>query len=57
MLKYALSELGSSVANKCMQILGGHGYIHENGIEQRVRDVWIALMYEGTNAIQPRDLV
>ncbi|UZD64585.1 acyl-CoA dehydrogenase [Marinobacter sp. AN1] len=56
-LKYALSELGSSVANECMQVLGGHGYIHENGIEQLVRDVRIASIYEGTNAIQARDLV
>ncbi|WP_133492329.1 acyl-CoA dehydrogenase [Alcanivorax sp. 24] len=56
-LKYALSELGWGVANECMQILGGHGYVHENGIEQLARDIRIASIYEGTNAIQARDLV
>ena len=40
-----------------MQIFGGHGYIKEHGMEQLVRDIRIAPIYEGTNAVQAIDLV
>src|SRR6202035_3533176 len=39
------------------QIFGGHGYIAEHGVEQFVRDVRIAMIYEGANGIQALDLV
>ena len=39
------------------QVFGGHGYIREWGQEQRVRDVRIAQIYEGTNGIQALDLL
>jgi alkylation response protein AidB-like acyl-CoA dehydrogenase len=39
------------------QVLGGHGYIREWGLEQFVRDARIAQIYEGTNGIQALDLV
>ena len=39
------------------QVFGGHGYIREWGQEQRVRDVRIAQIYEGTNGIQALDLM
>lgn len=38
------------------QVLGGHGYIREWGLEQNVRDARIAQIYEGTNGIQALDL-
>lgn len=38
------------------QVFGGHGYIREWGMEQYVRDVRIAQIYEGTNGIQALDL-
>ncbi|MFZ5724541.1 MAG: acyl-CoA dehydrogenase C-terminal domain-containing protein [Pseudomonadota bacterium] len=38
------------------QVLGGHGYIREWGMEQLVRDARIAQIYEGTNGIQALDL-
>ena len=38
------------------QVLGGHGYVSEWGIEQYVRDARIAQIYEGTNGIQAMDL-
>jgi hypothetical protein len=38
------------------QVLGGHGYVTEWGIEQYVRDTRIAQIYEGTNGIQAMDL-
>ena len=51
------TDMGSEVANLAMQILGGHGYIAEWGVEQYVRDARIAQIYEGTNGIQALDLV
>lgn len=39
------------------QVFGGHGYIREWGQEQRVRDVRIAQIYEGTNGVQALDLL
>jgi hypothetical protein len=41
----------------CMQVLGGHGYIREWGMEQFVRDARINMIYEGTNTIQSLDLL
>ena len=40
-----------------MQVLGGHGYIREWGMEQYVRDARINMIYEGTNGIQALDLL
>ena len=56
-VKAALSDLGSEAANNAVQVMGGHGYIHEWGVEQLVRDARIAQIYEGTNGIQALDLV
>ncbi len=56
-VKAALTDLGSEAANSAVQVLGGHGYVHEWGIEQLVRDARIAQIYEGTNGIQALDLV
>ena len=39
------------------QVLGGHGYIKEWGVEQLVRDARIAQIYEGANGIQAMDLL
>ncbi len=38
------------------QVLGGHGYVAEWGLEQNVRDARIAQIYEGANGIQALDL-
>ncbi len=56
-LKASGTDLGSDITNSCLQVLGGHGYIGEHGMEQLVRDVRITAIYEGTNAIQALDLV
>lgn len=56
-LKAYLTDMGSEVANLAVQVYGGHGYIHEWGVEQYVRDARIAQIYEGTNGIQALDLV
>ncbi|WPP02905.1 acyl-CoA dehydrogenase C-terminal domain-containing protein [Methylocella tundrae] len=56
-IKALLTDLGSEAANLGMQVLGGHGYIREHGMEQYVRDCRIAQIYEGTNGVQALDLV
>jgi alkylation response protein AidB-like acyl-CoA dehydrogenase len=44
-------------ASACLQVLGGHGYVREWGIEQIVRDARVSMIYEGTNEIQAIDLL
>ena len=39
------------------QVLGGHGFVAEWGLEQNVRDARIAQIYEGANGIQALDLM
>lgn len=56
-VKAASTDFGSEIANTCLQVFGGHGYIREHGMEQMVRDVRISQIYEGTNSIQAMDLV
>ncbi|MGB0211364.1 acyl-CoA dehydrogenase C-terminal domain-containing protein [Algiphilus sp.] len=56
-LKGFLTEMGLEAANHGMQVLGGHGYIREHGMEQIVRDARIATLYEGTTGIQALDLL
>jgi hypothetical protein len=56
-IKGYLTDKGYEVATLAQQIYGGHGYIHETGVEQLVRDARIAMIYEGTNGIQAMDLV
>ena len=56
-IKSFLTDMGSESCNTGMQVLGGHGYIREWGMEQLVRDARIAQIYEGTNGIQALDLV
>jgi alkylation response protein AidB-like acyl-CoA dehydrogenase len=56
-VKAHLTDLGSECANLGVQVLGGHGYIREHGMEQLIRDARICQIYEGTNGIQAMDLV
>ena len=56
-IKGFLTELGFEAANHGVQVFGGHGYIHEWGMEQIVRDARIATLYEGTTGIQALDLL
>ena len=57
MLKGVFTDIGFANAVKAQQVLGGHGYIAEWGMEQFVRDARIAMIYEGANGIQALDLV
>lgn len=56
-LKGFLTEVGFESANNGLQVLGGHGYIKEWGLEQIVRDARISTLYEGTTGIQGLDLL
>jgi alkylation response protein AidB-like acyl-CoA dehydrogenase len=56
-LKGVFTDTGFANAVKAQQVLGGHGYIWESGMEQFVRDARIAMIYEGANGIQALDLV
>lgn len=56
-VKAAFTDFGYETATMCQQAFGGHGYIREWGMEQFVRDVRIAQIYEGTNGVQALDLV
>jgi alkylation response protein AidB-like acyl-CoA dehydrogenase len=56
-LKSAWTEQAFAGGSACLQVLGGHGYVSEWGIEQIVRDSRVAMIYEGTNEIQAIDLL
>lgn len=56
-IKAAFTDLGFESAVAAQQVFGGHGYIHEWGMEQFVRDARITQIYEGTNGVQAMDLV
>jgi alkylation response protein AidB-like acyl-CoA dehydrogenase len=56
-MKAYFTDMGFASANDCLQVLGGHGYIREYGIEQMVRNARIGQIYEGANGIQALDLV
>jgi alkylation response protein AidB-like acyl-CoA dehydrogenase len=51
------TDVGVEVASTALQVFGGMGYVEETGIAQRLRDVRITPIYEGTNAIQALDLI
>ncbi|MFT7403316.1 MAG: alkylation response protein AidB-like acyl-CoA dehydrogenase [Zhongshania sp.] len=55
--KAFVTETGLESANYGMQVFGGHGFISEWGMEQIVRDLRIATLYEGTTGIQALDLL
>ena len=50
--KYFASEMCGRVADRCVQMLGGSGYIHGHPIERFYRDVRLFRLYEGTSQIQ-----
>ncbi len=56
-LKAYFTDQGFAVSSLGVQVMGGHGYIREWGMEQLVRDARIAMLYEGANGIQALDLV
>jgi hypothetical protein len=55
--KALLTEAANECTYHAVQIFGGHGYIHETGMEQFARDARITTIYEGTTGIQALDLL
>ncbi|MEG0676825.1 MAG: acyl-CoA dehydrogenase family protein, partial [Comamonas sp.] len=49
--KYFASEMCGRVADRCVQMLGGYGFIADNSIERFYRDVRLFRLYEGTSQI------
>lgn len=56
-IKAFFTDVGFENTNLALQVFGGHGYVHDYGMEQYVRDARIAQIYEGANGIQALDLV
>ncbi len=55
--KAYLTDTAFQATLDAQMVLGGHGYIREWGMEQCVRDLRIAQIYEGTNGVQSQDLI
>ncbi|MGC8202806.1 acyl-CoA dehydrogenase family protein [Aliiroseovarius sp. PTFE2010] len=51
MAKKFVTEAGSRVADQCLQLHGGYGYLADYGIEKIVRDLRVHQILEGTNEI------
>jgi acyl-CoA dehydrogenase len=51
MCKYFASEMCGRVADRCVQMLGGYGFIADNPVERFYRDVRLFRLYEGTSQI------
>ena len=56
-MKAAFTHQAFHGGSDCLQVLGGHGYVREWGIEQIIRDARVTMIYEGTNEIQAIDLL
>jgi hypothetical protein len=55
--KAYISDMAFKVTETAIQVYGGYGYCSEYPVEQLMRDLKIASIYEGTNGIQGLDLV
>jgi hypothetical protein len=56
-VKAYCSDKGNRVVENAMQVYGGYGYSAEYPVEQHLRDVKIATIFEGTNGVQAMDLL
>jgi alkylation response protein AidB-like acyl-CoA dehydrogenase len=56
-LKGYLTDKGFKICSDAMQVHGGSGFTEHFPASQYLRDVRIALIYEGTNGVQALDLV
>jgi len=55
--KAFLTDTAFQATLDAQMCFGGHGYIREWGMEQCIRDLRIAQIYEGTNGVQSQDLI
>ncbi len=56
-VKAYCSDVGFKITETAMQCYGGYGFCCEYPVEQFLRDVKIASIYEGTNGVQALDLI
>lgn len=56
-MKAFFTDRGFEATVACQQVLGGHGYVKDYGLEQFVRNARIGQIYEGANGIQAVDLL
>ena len=56
-IKAYCSDVGFKVAELAIQVYGGYGYCADYPVEQFLRDVKIASLYEGANGVQALDLI
>jgi alkylation response protein AidB-like acyl-CoA dehydrogenase len=56
-VKGYLTDKGLQVCSNAVQVHGGSGFTEHFPVSQYMRDVRIALIYEGTNGVQALDLV
>lgn len=56
-IKSYCTDKGFTVCSEALQVFGGYGYTKDFPVEQLLRDVRIAPIYEGTNGIQAMDLI
>jgi alkylation response protein AidB-like acyl-CoA dehydrogenase len=52
MVKLYASEMAGRVADRCLQIFGGRGYMRENVAERFYRELRVDRIWEGTSEIQ-----
>jgi len=52
MAKYYASEMCVKLADTCIQVLGGSGYMQDYPAERYLRDARITTIYEGTSQLQ-----
>lgn len=52
MAKFYASDVGMSVTNTALEILGGYGYMKDYPMEKLMRDAKLLQIYEGTNSVQ-----
>ena len=52
MAKLFASEAAGRVADKCLQIFGGRGYMRENVAERLFRELRVERIWEGTSEVQ-----
>ena len=50
--KLFAAETAMNVTTKCVQLLGGYGYIREYEVERMMRDAKLTEIYEGTSEVQ-----
>jgi alkylation response protein AidB-like acyl-CoA dehydrogenase len=52
MAKLYASEMANRVADRCVQVYGGRGYMRENVAERFFRELRVERIWEGTSEVQ-----